>query len=387
MAGTKTPTGVASKNRSSKQKQNTGSGDSRKNERGAQGPKDNMDSKDSGSKSEAEAGSNGDNTPSIKGKRESEGPSKRVRSAQNNSIKGKAGNVSSSPSVLDQVTNDQYSLINGDCIEVVKGIPSESIHFSIHSPPFAALYTYSATERDLGNCKNDAEFFEHYKFLIPELFRITKPGRMCAVHCQCLPSMKERHGVIGLRDFRGEVIRNFVAAGWIFHTEVCIWKNPVVEMQRTKSIGLLWKQLKKDSCMSRVGLPDYLVVMRKPGDNQERVAHTEQEFPVSEWQQIASPVWLKVDYTKTLQSMREEKDEKHICPIALNIVENAIRLWTNRGDFVFTPFLGIGSEIYQAIKMGRRGIGVELKPAYFVQACKNVKKAMSEVEQGKLFKN
>lgn len=273
-----------------------------------------------------------------------------------------------------------WTMILGDCVEALAEMNPESVHYSIFSPPFASLYTYSASERDMGNCRTHAEFFEHFKFLAAELARVLKPGRLLSFHCMNLPVSKQRDGVIGIADFRGDLIRIFQTAGFIYHSEVCIWKDPVTAMQRTKALGLLHKQLKKDSCMSRQGLPDYLVTMRKPGENQERVSHTNESFPVSVWQRFASPVWMDINPSRTLQreSAREEKDERHICPLQLEVIERAIRLWSNEGDVVLSPFAGIASEGYQAVKMGRRFLGVELKESYFTQAVENLKAAASE---------
>ena len=280
----------------------------------------------------------------------------------------------SAVNVENQLITDKYALYNGDSCEIMKGIPDNSIHFSIFSPPFASLYTYSNSDRDLGNCRTTTEFYEHFKFIVSELYRITMPGRLVSFHCMNLPTSKERDGFIGIEDFRGLLIKLFQDIGFIYHSEVCIWKDPVVAMQRTKSIRLLHKQLKKDSCMSGQGIPDYLVTMRKPGDNPERCEHTNESFPVSKWQNYASPVWMDISQSNTLQarSAREEKDEKHICPLQLPVIERAIELWTNPNDIVFTPFLGIGSECYKAVEMGRRAMGIELKKSYYEQACKNV---------------
>lgn len=276
--------------------------------------------------------------------------------------------------VENQVITDKFALYNGDSCEIMKGIPDNSIHFSIFSPPFSSLYTYSNSDRDLGNCRNTTEFYEHFKFIVSELYRITMPGRLVSFHCMNLPTSKQRDGFIGIEDFRGLLIKLFQDVGFIYHSEVCIWKDPVIAMQRTKALGLLHKQLKKDSCMSRQGIPDYLVTMRKPGDNPERCTHTNETFPVSKWQNYASPVWMDINPSDTLQSRsaRDDKDEKHICPLQLQVIERAIELWTNPNDIVFTPFLGIGSECYKAIEMGRRAIGIELKESYYRQAVKNV---------------
>lgn len=282
--------------------------------------------------------------------------------------------------VLDQVVKQKYAIYNGDSCEVIKGIPDNSIHYTIFSPPFASLYTYSNSDRDMGNCKGDKEFAEHFRFLIDELYRVTMPGRLLSFHCMQLPLSKERDGVIGLKDFRGELIRMFQEAGFVYHSEVTIWKNPVTAMQRTKALGLLHKQLKKDSCMSRQGIADFLVTMRKPGDNPERVTHTNESFPVYVWQHYASPVWMDIKESDTLQrkSAREEKDERHICPLQLEVIRRGIELWTNPGDIVLDPFTGIGSTEYVALKSGRRAIGCELKPSYYKQAVSNCVAALDE---------
>lgn len=276
-------------------------------------------------------------------------------------------------SVKDQAITERYALYNGDSCEILRGIPENSVHFEIYSPPFASLYTYSNSERDLGNCRTKSEFFRHFEFIIRELYRVLMPGRIMAVHCMNLPTSKERDGFIGIEDFRGELIRAFQTAGFLYHSEVCIWKDPVIAMQRTKALGLLHKQLKKDSCMSRQGIPDYLVVMRKPGENPERVTHTNESFPVDIWQRYASPIWTDINPSDTLQasSARDEKDEKHICPLQLTVIRRALTLWTNPGDTVLSPFMGIGSEGVVSLQGGRRFVGVELKPTWYAQAVKN----------------
>lgn len=287
--------------------------------------------------------------------------------------------------VLDQRVTDRYALYHSDCVDVTRGLPDESVHFSIFSPPFASLYTYSASPRDMGNCANSGEFFEQFGYLVSELYRVTKPGRLCSFHCMLLPTSKTRDGFIGLGDFRGDLIRCFRERGWIHHSEVVIWKDPVTAMQRTKALGLLHKQIRKDSCMSRQGIPDYLITMRKPGDNPEPVSHSGEgdDMPVSVWQRYASPVWMDIDPSDTLQyrSAREDDDERHICPLQLQVIQRALTLWSNPGDTVLSPFAGIGSEGYQAIKMGRRFIGAELKRSYFEQACRNLDAASPEASR------
>lgn len=293
---------------------------------------------------------------------------------------------------LDQVVTDNYALYNGDCVEVVQAIPDESMHMSVFSPPFADLYAYSDSPRDMGNCKNYDEFFVHFGVLVDELLRIMIPGRICAVHCMDIPSMKERDGVIGIKDFSGDLIRAFASRGWVYHSRTLIWKDPLLEATRTKALGLMHKQLCKDSTRSRCGLPDYLLAFRKPGDNPLPVEHPDgltDYFGLDDpggsgvkrshniWRAYASPVWMDIRQTLTLNKAgaREEKDEKHVCPLQLDTIRRAITLWSNPGETVFTPFLGIGSEIFGAVELGRRGVGVELKTSYFREACKNVARA------------
>jgi len=302
---------------------------------------------------------------------------------------------------VDQKVTDEYAIYLGDSCDLLRAIPDNSIGFGIHSPPFEGLYKFSNSVRDISNNDGD-DFWRHYGFIISELLRVTKPGRLCAVHCMQLPTSKTRHGHIGIRDFRGEIVRAYEDAGWYFHSEVCIWKDPVVAQQRTKSLRLLHKQIVKDSAMSGQGLPDYVVTFRKPGDNPDPVAGPFEEFvgdPAAEpasvdsrimsgrsaedakkwysievWQRYASPVWMDINQTRTLQYRggRDEKDEQHISPLQLDVIERCIHLWSNPGDTVLTPFMGIGSEVYAAVEMGRRGVGIELKPSYYAQAVRNL---------------
>ncbi len=281
--------------------------------------------------------------------------------------------------VLDQVIKNKYAIYNGDSCEITKEIPDNSIHYTLFSPPFASLYTYSNSDRDMGNSKGDDEFYEHFVFLAKELYRITMPGRLLSFHCMDLPLMKERDGVIGLKDFPSIIRQVFEDCGFIYHSKVTIWKNPVTEMQRTKALGLLHKQIRKDSTMNRQGIPDYIVTMRKPGDNPERVAHTHETFPVDVWQNYASPVWMDIRQSDTLQkkSARDDKDERHICPLQLEVIQRCIELWTNPNDIVFDPFGGIGSTAYVALTLGRRAISSELKESYFKQMKGNVEEALN----------
>ena len=281
--------------------------------------------------------------------------------------------------------NEWYDIRLGDCVQLIQDVPDESIGFSVFSPPFASLYTYSDHIEDMGNSKDQAEFMATFQFLVNELYRVVQPGRNVAVHCMDLPIQKGKEGFIGLRDFSGDILRAFSDAGFIYHSRVTIWKDPVVEMQRTKALGLLHKQVKKDSTMSRVGIPDYVLIFRKDGERDNPVRC---DINVDLWQKYASPVWMDIDYGDTLQGFqegREDKDEKHICPLQLPTIERLIHLYTNEGDTVLTPFMGIGSEVYQAVKMGRRAMGFELKESYFNLAKKNCAKAVESKKQLQLF--
>ena len=308
--------------------------------------------------------------------------------------------------VIDQVVNDRYSIYNADTVEVAQGLPDNSVGFSVFSPPFETLFTYSNSDRDMGNARNSSEFWDHYKFLIKEQHRVMKPGRLVAIHCMNLPTSKQNHGYIGIRDFRGEIIRAYQEAGFVFHSEVCIWKDPVVAMQRTKALGLLHKTIKKDSSMSRQGIPDYLVVMRKLGENDTPISGALDHYvgdnipphykmaeycdgrcawvPMNEhasvidiWQRYASPVWSDINQTDTLnyREGRESDDERHICPLQLDVIERALQLWSMPDDVVWSPFMGIGSEGYVSVKMGRKFIGAELKSSYFKLAVRNMETA------------
>lgn len=282
--------------------------------------------------------------------------------------------------------NSFYDIKRGDCVQLIQNVPDESVGLTVFSPPFAELYTYSNHIEDMGNSKDYNEFLTQFGFLVNQLFRVTKSGRNVAVHCMDLPIQKGKEGYIGLRDFSGMILKAFEAAGFIYHSRITIWKDPVVEMQRTKALGLLHKQIKKDSTMSRVGIPDYVMVFRKDGERFDPVANT--ELSVDMWQKIASPVWMDINYGNTLQGYRngrDENDEKHICPLQLDTIERLILLYSNKGDTVLTPFMGIGSEVYQAIKMDRFGIGFELKESYFDLAKKNLKSAIKENSQLSLF--
>ena len=285
---------------------------------------------------------------------------------------------------IDQHHGDDWSMYRGDCVDVLKGLQDASVGYSIFSPPFASLYTYSNSARDMGNVRDDAEFFAHFSYLVDELRRVMMPGRDISFHCMLIPTSKERNGYIGLRDFRAELRMAFERAGFIFHSEVVIWKDPVTAMQRTKALGLLHKTVRTNASMSRQGIPDYLVTVRAPGDPIEKVTHDPASYPVSKWQQIASPIWMDINPSDTLQyrSAREHDDERHICPLQLEVIRRGIDLWTNPGDIVLSPFAGIGSEGFVALELGRRFVGVELKASYYQQAVDNLRNCGN---QGDLF--
>lgn len=321
---------------------------------------------------------------------------------------------------VDQVITDKYAIYQGDSCEIIRGIPADSIHFGVHSPPFIGLYKFSNYDRDMSNSDGDL-FWEHYAFLIQEILRVTKPGRLHSVHCMQLPRNKGRDGYVGMRDFRGEIIRLWQDCGWQFHSEVCIWKDPVVAQQRTKSIRLLHKQVVKDSAMSGQGLADYIVTFKKPGDNDKPISggltrwvgddsldisreayardiaqrgglaswDYEKWVSILVWQRYASPVWTDIKQTRTLQYRggRDEKDEVHISPLQLDVIERCVDLWSAPGETVLTPFLGIGSEVFAAVEMGRKGIGIELKPSYFKQAVRNIAKAGTIESAASLFED
>ena len=300
--------------------------------------------------------------------------------------------------ILNQEQGENWTLAHGDCIEVLNAMPDESVHLSIFSPPYASLCTYSNSDRDLGNSASDEQFYEHFGYVVSGLLRVTKPGRIVCVDVMNIPAMKERDGYIGLKDFRGHVILAFQKAGFIFHSEHCAWKDPLIEATRTKALGLMHKQLCKDSTRSRAGIPQYLLAFRKDGENADPVAHidgmtefagenppTHGNLSHERWRRYASPVWMDINFSNTLNAAaaRDNEDERHVCPMALDLIERAMYLWSNPGDVVFDPFSGVGSTGYQAIKMGRKFIGSELKESYFRQAVKNIAAARSN--QGGLF--
>lgn len=317
--------------------------------------------------------------------------------------------------VINEKHGNNYTLYHADTVEVARNLPSNSVGFSIFSPPFESLFTYSNSDRDMGNSASTGEFWEQYKFLIKEQYRVMKEGRLVAIHCMNMPTSKFHHGFIGVRDFRGEIIRAYQNAGFIYHSEVCIWKDPVVAMQRTKALGLLHKTIRTDSSRSRQGLADYIVVMRKAGVNEDKIEGEFTHFAgdqkiegfrevelndgrivqvpienkgtsIDVWQRYASPVWSDIRQTNTLnyKMARDGADERHICPLQLDVIERCLQLWSKEGDIVWSPFTGVGSEGYMSLKMGRKFIGAELKESYFNAAIVNLDDAES-VGQYNLF--
>lgn len=310
--------------------------------------------------------------------------------------------------VLNQEQGESWAMYHGDAIETLKGIPDDSIHYSIFSPPFASLFTYSDSERDLGNSKDQDEFFKHFLFLAPELLRVVKPGRLVSFHCMNLPATKTHDGFMGMKDFRGDLIRIFEDAGFIYHSEVVIWKDPLVQATRTKTLSLAHKQISKDSSRCGQGFPDYIVTMRKPGENPEPISHgrgfetyhgewDEPDEPKTDdprtnkyshkvWQRYASPVWFDINQTDTLnvKMARDHNDERHICPLQLCVIARCLELWSNPGDTVLSPFAGIGSEGYESIRLGRKFVGVELKESYYKQAVKYLEFVENKPQQKEL---
>lgn len=292
--------------------------------------------------------------------------------------------------VLNQLVKNDYAIYQGDNVELIKGVPDDSIHYTLFSPPFVAVYTFSDSERDMSNCSGPDEFMEHFRFLAQELFRVTMPGRLVSIHCMDIAKIKSTHGIIGVLDFPGLLIREMERCGFIYHSRVTIWKDPLVSAVRTRALGLMHKQIVKDSTMCRQGFADYIVTFRKPGENPEAVAHPDGfteyvgtdeikdgVFSHMVWRRYASPVWMDIKQTNTLNvsGSKEDSDGKHICPLQLDAIERCVHLWTNPGDIVFDPFAGIGSVPYSAVKLGRRGLGFELKEAYYNVMVKNMELA------------
>ena len=264
-----------------------------------------------------------------------------------------------------------FVALNGDCVDVLSQFPDNSVGFSCYSPPFGSLFTYSASAADMGN-STDEEFAQHYAYLVREKLRVTKPGRLTAVHCSDMKLVKWKDGAIGMKDFSGQIICAHEEAGWVMHSRRTIWKSPVTEMTRTKHVGLLYKQLRKDSAKSCGGMPDYLITFVKPGDNAEPIEHTPDDFPLPQWQEWASPVWMTINQSRVLnvEMARENADERHLCPLQLDVIERAVIMWSRSGDVVLSPFMGIGSEGYVALKQKRKFVGIELKESYWKHACR-----------------
>ena len=280
---------------------------------------------------------------------------------------------------VDSVAGEGWAAYQGDCVSVLSQFPDECIDFSVYSPPFGSLFVYSESAADMGN-STDEEFTKHYGYLVCEKFRLTKPGRLTAVHCSDLPMTKWKDGAVGIKDFSGDIIRIHEQAGWIYHGRRTIWKCPVVEMTRTKHVGLLYKQLQKDSAKSRGGMPDYLLTFTKPGENASPINHTPESFPLDQWQEWASPVWMSVNQSNVLnvKAAKSANDERHLCPLQLDVIERALIMWSNEGDTVLSPFMGIGSEGYVSLKLRRKFIGTELKESYFRQACDYLKSVSAQ---------
>ena len=311
--------------------------------------------------------------------------------------------------VLKQQFGDNWACYNGDSVQIIKGIPGDSIHYSIFSPPFSSIFTYSDSDRDMGNAKDYDEFADHFTYLVSELYRVIMPGRLVSIHCMDIAAIISRDGYMGLKDFPGLIIKMFQDVGFIYHSRVCIWKDPLVQAVRTKALSLAHKQISKDSSRCNQGLPDYIVTMRKPGENPEAISHGrgfeeyigERDEPTAPktdnartnkyshevWQRYASPVWFDINQTKTLnvQAARSENDEKHICPLQLQTIARCLELWSNKGDTVLSPFAGVGSEGYESIQRDRNFIGIELKPSYYEQMVKNLERLDKSYKQTSIF--
>jgi DNA modification methylase len=283
--------------------------------------------------------------------------------------------------VIAQATGDDWILYNGDSAEVLPGLPAHSVGLSVFSPPFSSVYTYSPSERDLGN-NSEERFWEHFSYISRELLRVMKPGRLVAVHVANLPAYENRDGASGRKDFRGDTIRHFESVGFVYHSEVCIDKNPQAQAIRTHSKGLLFVQLRRDAAWMWQAWADYVCVFRAPGTNAEPV--TSEGISEDDWVEWARPVWTGLRETDVLQAKdaREHDDERHLAPLQLPVIERCIRLWSNRGDVVLSPFAGIGSEGYVALQHGRRFVGIELKPAYWRVAVEHLRQAEGSLSLG-----
>lgn len=289
---------------------------------------------------------------------------------------------------LNEHQGESWKLYNGDSAEVLKGLPSNSADLAVFSPPFSSLYTYSNSERDLGNCRSHAEFFEHFQFATDELLRVMKPARLACVHVQQLATTKASHGVMGMYDFRGDVIRHFIEGGWIYHGEVCIDKDPQAVACRTKKTSLMFVTKRRDSAVLSPCFADYVCIFRKPGDNDAPIQHMpDGEVTDEDWIRWARPVWYGIEETRVLNTevARGNEDERHLCPLSLDTIERCVKLWSNKGEIVLSPFAGIGSEGYGAILAGRRFVGIELKESYYRTACENLRRAERMAQAKTLF--
>jgi DNA modification methylase len=328
-----------------------------------------------------------------------------VEATQRHGLGQRPGLQLSLPSAQQHVGHE-YTLYEGDCVASVATMPDNSIDLTISSPPFSSLYIYSDSIADMGNSASHEEFFAHLNYLIRDLFRVTKPGRLCCFHCKDLPLYRGRDGAAGLYDFPGDIVQAFTAAGWTFHSRITIWKDPVTEMQRTKNSGLLHKNFAIRGEWCRQGMADYVLVFRAWKDDMpdKQIAHipspgvfigeqpptswrTERDYSIQVWQRYASPVWFDISQQNVLQyrEARTEEDEKHICPLQLDVIERCAYLWSNPGEIIFDPFSGIGSTGYVALKMERQYIGCELKPSYVQTSLQNLEAALATRKQLPLF--
>lgn len=288
------------------------------------------------------------------------------------------------PYIVDDAHGEHYHFMLGDSCERLAELADDSIDFSVYSPPFDSMFTYSPTERDVGNCATRDEFLTHYRYIIDQKLRVTKPGRVSAVHCMQIPTLKSRDGHVGITDFRGQIVREHQAAGWIYYGEVTIDKNPQIQAVRTKAQGLMFAQLRRDSSRTRPALADYVLLFHKPGENKVPI---HPDISNELWIEWARPVWYGIREMDTLNPApgTEESDERHICPLQLDLIERAVRLWSNPDETVLSPFGGIGSEGYVSIRHGRRYVGCELKPSYWHVGVRNLNEAEALLRQGSLF--
>jgi len=312
----------------------------------------------------------------IEAARMAEGVISAMKTRQTATVRG--GERNQDEYTTGDASGEDWRLLLGDSAERLKELESESVGLSVYSPPFASLYTYSASDRDLGNSKSYEEFFEHYAYIIPELLRVTIPGRRTCVHVQQVSTTKVTHGVIGWRDFRADVVKAYVNAGWVYDGEVVIDKDPQAQAIRTKAKALMFAQKDRDASWLRPAMADYILCMRHPGENPTPV---KTDVDNEEWIRWARPIWYGIRESETLpyHQARDGKDEKHICPLQLETIERCIRLWSNMGETILDPFAGIGSTGHVALKHDRRFVGVELKASYFRQATRNLEAATSQL--------